>query len=210
MTRLLALVALVLAVSVGSAHATTVTFEDVPIADGPNFPNDFATDVTSGGFFFDTETNHSHITTGDFFASNGTHFLGLDAFGGPTTKITPVGGGAFAFHSIDIGEWSFGGGTLWARHVVVTGNLVGGGTVSRTLDLDGIFDGPGGGADFQTFAFDASWANLSSVVLQGTGGDPGNYFGVDNIVVDAVPEPGTLTLLGLGSAYLIRRRRRNR
>ena len=206
MRRLLALVALVLAGSVGSAQATTVTFEDVAIADGnPNF----ATDVTSGGFFFDTATNHSHITNGDQFASNGTHFLGLDAFGGPTTMISAVGGGPFGFNSIDVGEWSFGGGTLWARHVVVTGNLFGGGTVSRTLDLNGIFDGPGGVADFQTFAFDASWTNLSSVVLQGTGGDPGNYFGIDNVVVNAVPEPGTLTLLGLGSAYLIRRRRSN-
>jgi hypothetical protein len=206
MRRLLVLVALALAVSVGNAQATTVTFEDVAIADGPTF----ATDVTSGGFFFDTATNHSHITTGDAFASNGTQFMGIDAFGGPTTTISPVGGGPFAFNSIDIGEWSFGGGTLWARHVVVTGNLFGGGTLSRTLDLNGIFDGPGGVADFQTFAFDASWTNLSSVVLQGTGGDPGNYFGIDNVVVNAVPEPGTLTLIGFGSAYLIRRRRRNR
>jgi len=47
------------------------------------------------------------------------------------------------------------------------------------------------------------------VVLQGTGGDPGNYLGIDTIVVDTVPEPGTLTLLGLGSAYLVRRRRRH-
>ena len=200
--RLSLLLALVLAVSIGNAQASIITFQDVPLADGPAF----ATDVTSGGFFFDTAANHSHITNGDAFASNGTQFLGLDAFGGPTTTISPVGGGPFAFSSIDVGEWSFGGGTLWARHVLVTGNLVGGGTISRTLDLDGVFDGPGGVSDFQTFAFDASWTNLSSVILQGSGGDPGNYFGVDNVVLSAVPEPGTLTLLGLGAAFLIRRR----
>ena len=205
MRRLLVLV--VLAVSIGNAQATTVTFEDVAIADGPTF----ATDVTSSGFCLDTAANHSHITTGDAFASNGTRFMGIDSFVGPdTTTISPVGGGAFTLTSIDIGEWSFGGGELWARHVVVTGNLSGGGTVSRTLDLDGIFDGPGGAADFQTFAFNASWTNLSSVALEGTGAFAGNYFGIDNVVVNAVPEPGTLTLLGLGSAYLVRRRQRNR
>lgn len=59
--------------------------------------------------------------------------------------------------------------------------------------------------------FDSDWQNLASVTLLGIG-DPagGNYWALDNIVVDtAVPEPGTLTLLGLGSACLIRRRRRN-
>ena len=47
----------------------------------------------------------------------------------------------------------------------------------------------------------------------GTGAANGslNYFAIDDINVDAaaVPEPGTLTLLSLGTAYLIRRRRRN-
>jgi hypothetical protein len=107
----------------------------------------------------------------------------------------------------------------YPQQITVTGNKVGGTTVSATLFLDGIFDGPGGQPDFQTFAFGPEWANLVSVVLLGTGGtspfpglSPLNYFAIDNVVVDtaAVPEPGTLTLLGLGSAYLIRRRRRNR
>ena len=104
----------------------------------------------------------------------------------------------------------------WQRRatITVTGNLVGGGTVSIMLFPDDIFDGPGGQPDFQTVAFGPAWTNLASVTLLGTGATFGtlNYFAIDNIVVDpaAVPEPGTLTLLGLGSAYLIRRRRRNR
>ena len=40
-----------------------------------------------------------------------------------------------------------------------------------------------------------------------------DFFAIDDINVEApvaaVPEPGTLTLLSLGTAYLIRRRRRN-
>ena len=71
---------------------------------------------------------------------------------------------------------------------------------------------------FQTFFFGPSWTNLSSVALNGMsalccGDIKGNYYGIDNIVVDVaspVPEPGTLSLLGLGSAYLVGRRRRNR
>ena len=55
----------------------------------------------------------------------------------------------------------------WARNIEVTGNLFGGGTVSATLTVDGICDGVGGAADFQTFTFDAAWGNLSSVVLKG-------------------------------------------
>ena len=37
-----------------------------------------------------------------------------------------------------------------------------------------------------------------------------NYYAIDNVVVGAaVPEPGTLSLFGLGCAYLSGRRRRN-
>jgi hypothetical protein len=55
---------------------------------------------------------------------------------------------------------------------------------------------------------------LSSFTLTGLGalaGPGSNYFAIDNVVVGtAVPEPGTLSLLGLGSAYLFGRRRRTR
>ena len=64
---------------------------------------------------------------------------------------------------------------------------------------------------FETFTFDAAWGNLSSIVLNGLGGRGGaDYYAIDNIVVGpsaAVPEPGALSLLGLGSVYLSRRRR---
>lgn len=95
-----------------------------------------------------------------------------------------------------------------AQGVEITGNLWGGGTVSTTLGLSGFA--------FTTFAFDSSWNNPSSVVLNGIGSAccgpvPGNYYAVDNIVVTvAAPEPGTFSLLGLGSAYVVGRRRRSR
>jgi hypothetical protein len=70
------------------------------------------------------------------------------------------------------------------------------------------------GNHFQTFVLGPEFGNLASFRLTGGGalaGRGGNYYAIDNVVVDAaVPEPATLSLLGLGSAYLVARRRRNR
>ena len=105
------------------------------------------------------------------------------------------------------------GSALWQGSI-----KEGGGTISTLLILDNNFTDVVANY-FQTFIFDSSWSNLSSVALNGIGATccgqpPGNYFAIDNIVVDvaptAVPEPGTLSLLGLASAYMVGRRRRNR
>jgi len=234
MRRILALVVLALAGSVGSAQATTVTFEDLAL-DSMGIGGD----RTSGGFFFDTALNHSHIDngTGGWNTTDGTKFMMVDNVAanplGINNSITfsPTGGAPFSLNVIDISE-AGGGGTpttggdangccsTCAHQIEVTGNLVGGGTVFRLLTLN--YNGttiPSFG--FETFTFNSDWDNLSSVVLEGIGASccgnnaasRGNYFAIDNIGVDVaatVPEPGTLSLLGLGSAYLIRRRQRNR
>lgn len=215
MRRLLALGVLVFVGSIGNAQATTITFEDLAIDDGAIVGGD----RTSGGFFFDTATDHSHIVqaAASWGTGNGTHFMLIDDVGGthppPTNPLTfsPTLGGPFALISIDISEASQL--ISYARQIQVTGNVFGGGTVSTVLDLDDNFVDSTPANYFQTFVFNAAWGNLSSVVLQGINSTPlnGEYYAIDNIVVGtaAVPEPGTLTLLGLGSAYLIRRRRSN-
>jgi hypothetical protein len=57
------------------------------------------------------------------------------------------------------------------------------------------------------------WLALAALKGSGSGGaSPANYYAIDNIVVTvaAVPEPATLSLLGLGCAYVVGRRRRVR
>ena len=207
MRRILALVVLVLAGNLGNAQATTITFEDHAVGSGVAQP--LIGDPTSGGFLFDMLSNVYQFANNSAHVDNGSTYLVTE---GTPSQVTfsQIGGAPFALTSFDYAEWQEAG---TARTITVTGNQVGGTTVSTTLTLDGIFDGPGGQPDFQTAAFGPQWANLVSVVLLGTGATFGNlnYFAMDNIVVGtaAVPEPGTLTLLGLGSAYLIRRRRRN-
>jgi len=210
MRRLLALGVLVLAGSVGTAQAATiVTFDDLPSDGAGSIPGI----RVSGGFVF-TPATHSHVIQspdpGD--ASNGTQYLSLDdVFGLDPVTFSPQGGGAFALSAFDIGEWSNTGAPngVFAGQITVLGTLVGGGTLFTTLTVDGVKPA------FQTFTFDGTWTNLSSVTLKGINGNGlANSFGLDNVVVDVaaspVPEPGTLSLLGVGSAYVFGRRRRNR
>ena len=207
MKRFIALGVLVLAGSISNAQAAVITFEDLPLDPGGTPGGD----RTSGGFLFDTLLDHSHIDDGTSWGtSNGTHIMVIDAFGGPNNvAFSPIGGGPFALTGIDLSKANTFS-TTSAQSVEVIGNLLGGGTVSVTFALPPAFS-------FTTFAFDSSWTNLSSVVLNGVGAGccgpvPGNYYAIDNIVVDvaAVPEPATLSLLGLGSAFIFGRRRCNR
>jgi hypothetical protein len=211
MRRILALVLLVLAGSIGNAQATTVTFEDLAVAHGTEVFHDGNADPISNGFLFDA-ASHSHIANAFWGTDNGSTHLVLDDVLGPdATTISPIVGGPFALSSIDISE-AHDNPFFSARQIEVTGNLFGGGTIFTVLALDNNKVNGVTADYFQTFAFDAGWSNLSSVKLNGIGARAGggNYYAIDNLVVNsAVPEPGTLTLLGLGSAYLIRRRRRN-
>jgi hypothetical protein len=212
MRRLLALAALLVVGNIGNAEATTITFEDLAVAPGTDVVYSSFPDPISGGFLFDAFT-HSHVDNGAWGTSNGSTDLVLDdVLGLDPLTFSPTLGGPFALISIDISE--AGQLITYSRQIQVTGNVFGGGTVSTVLDLDDNFVDSTPANYFQTFTFDPTWGNLSSAILQGINSQPlnGNYYAIDNIVVGpaAVPEPGTLSLLGLGSAYLICRRRRNR
>jgi hypothetical protein len=207
MTRLLALVAVALTCNLGNAYATTIDFEDLT-RDTTATP--VPGDKISDGFLFDSSSDHLHVDGGAtplWSTTNGTTFLVED---GPSITVTPLAGGPFTLMSMDISEAQT---FARAHQVLVTGIRFGGGTnpTPLTLALDAFSTNPPGPNGFQTFTFDSDWQNLASITLLGTG-DLLAYWALDNVVVDTapVPEPGTLTLIGLGSAYLIRRRRRNR
>lgn len=192
-----------------SVDAAGVDFEDISVPAGSN---DIAGDRTSTGFLFDSLANHTHLVNNNFGVFNNTTYLVTDDFTGinPLT-MSRVGGGVFALGKADIAEWSDTNET--ARTVSVTGNLLGGGTVATTLTLDLVFDGAGSAVDFQTFSFNATWTNLLSVVFKGNGSITGNnYFSLDNIVTNAVPEPTTLAMgsfVAICGLTHVRRRRRS-
>ena len=212
MKRLLGLVVAVLAGSISNAEATTINFEDIAQAHGTETVVTAPTPVISDGFRFDAAT-HAHVSNATWLTDNGSTYLVVDEFFGPDpVTMSQVGSAPFALSSIDISE-AHPEAVFSARQIQVTGNLFNGGTISTTLNLDNnLVDGVPANY-FQTFTFGAGWDALSSVVFNGTNAviGFGNYYAMDNIVVGpaaSVPEPGTLTLIALGSAYMVRRRRR--
>ena len=211
MMRFLAVGALLLAGSVGSAQAATITFEDQGFV--PTLPNNAEPrngDLTSGGFFFDMAGPNPvyQLANNSANINNGTTYLVTE--GAPSlVTFSQVGGAPFALNSFDYARWQ--GPTIGAATITVTGHRADNTTVTTTLFPVGDFTAGGSGTDFQTALFGADWRNLASVDLLGTGATTGtlNYFAIDNVAVNnSVPEPGTLTLLGLGSAFMVNRRRR--
>ena len=124
----------------------------------------------------------------------------------------------FSLAGFDYAELQPTGSGANAERLRVVGDLVGGGTMSQTVILDGINDGPGGVADFQTTSLTSAFTSaiFTQVSISGVRGDiaPGG-FALDNVVLTGerggVPEPASwaLMILGFGGAgSLLRRRRR--
>jgi len=103
--------------------------------------------------------------------------------------------------SVDLAEYSTG----FSEPLIVPfiGYRQDGSSVQTSFMTDGLIDGTGRLADFQTFYFGSEFSNLTRVEIPAWG------WSLDNLVV-AVPEAGTyaLLILGIGMAAIWRFKRR--
>ena len=121
---------------------------------------------------------------------NGTAYL--QASLGDSLRFNFFTGSPFDLVSVDLAEYSTGFATPLT--VPFVGYRSDGSVVNASFTTDGIIDGTGPIADFQTFHFGPEFSNLLRVEI------PTYGWSLDNLVV-AVPEPGTWALIFLGAAF---------
>jgi hypothetical protein len=125
-----------------------------------------------------------------YFPDNGTPYLQP----GPSTLMFSfTNHSVFGLFSVDLAEWSTDYSNEPAT-VPFIGYKQGGFTVTNVFTTDGIIDGTGPLADFQTFSF-TNFTDLVRVEIPGPP-DPSGW-ALDNLVI-SIPEPpiGALLLVG--------------
>jgi hypothetical protein len=112
-----------------------------------------------------------------------------------------VGGNSFGLYSVDLAEFS----SLYPypQEVPFFGYKADGSMVTNTFVTDGIIDGTGPLADFETFYFDKQFSDIVAFELWYPG------YAMDNLIL-VVPEPsaGALMMAGAVCFWFFRRRAR--
>ncbi len=135
------------------------------------------------------------------YASNGSQ--SLYAANDADVVLTGIGGVAFNFASFELGGGNLafldptqiGNVQPWATQLDLIGLLADGTQLMSSFLIDPL--------SARLFTFAVNWSNLTEVQFRVAGGD----YSLDNISLQTVPEPGSLTLLGLGLSGIIVSRR---
>lgn len=124
------------------------------------------------------------------YPDNGTTYVQTSL--SASLQFSFTNGSVFDLISVDLAEYS----TVVsdAATVQFIGYRPDGGTITESFTTDGIIDGTGPLADFETFTF-KDFTGVIRVEVPGFG------WSLDNLVV-AVPEPAVSSLLGLGAMLL--------
>ncbi len=186
---------MIFAMLLPSVSAIVLDFEEIPTGNC----NGLSTSITSQGFQF-TQGNSTSIffsCNPGIIASNTTPaIIENSSISNPIMAL--ISGGAFSVQSFDAGARNNSNG---ATSLLVTGQKLGGGTVSTTVNFNG--------QAFDTFNL-SSFTNLTSFsMLAQRGGNPAQFI-FDNIVVNeaaAVPEPASIVFLGIAlMAFVVRQK----
>lgn len=195
---LLGICALLLSVCVASAQGTfqslTVTFDGPPLQP-PGSTYNTQSYREAGVWFAPIPGTDGFGRRGSNpppgWPDNGTAYVlaGL----GDSLVFGLDDGSDFGLVSVDLAEWS----TAYPEAVTVpfVGYRRDGSTVTASFTTDGVMDGNGPLADFQTFYFGAEFVGVYRVRI------PAYGWSLDNLVV-SVPEPGTSTLLAIGAVLM--------
>lgn len=150
---------------------------------------------TESGYFFTSPQNLLRIGPNHTNRpNNGTaHIAPLS--GQSPMSITRPGGGTFSLISVDLAEYS----TVFPNPMNIpwTGTTATGQTVTTTFQIDGVIDGTGPTADFQTFTFPASFQNLVSASVNVT------PYAFDNVTVLTSGASASVTTSAIPSSHII-------